>query len=363
MRTWLWGAVAAAVAALAATGMWAAVAMPDPGFGLPVAWLAALPLAASLLVDRCRTAVVAAGALVLAIVLGAATGSLASQRTWFGLLTVVLLSAIAVANAVLRGRTDEELERAVVVAQTVQDAIRGAVPADAAGVRLAARSVSADDDIAVGGDVVEVVQTPNSSRILIADVSGHGLAAVRVAAGVAAAFRESARREGDGLAEAAGAVNNYVTSCGRDEGFVTAVFLEFEPAGWLQVINCGHPPPFRLRARSAEAKMLAPAAASPPLGLDPRLRSDSFQTADGDRIVVCTDGGLEARSPNGEVFRFEEHLDLLRDQDAQRGVDRLVQAVLDHAGRREHDDVTVLVAEVVTERQSQQARVERVQIG
>jgi hypothetical protein len=53
------------------------------------------------------------------------------------------------------------------------------------------------------------------------------------------------------------------------------------------------------------------------------------------------------------VRTFEERLHLLRDMDAHRGVDGLVHAVLEHTGRRERDDLTILVAEVASERPRQ----------
>jgi hypothetical protein len=34
----------------------------------------------------------------------------------------------------------------------------------------------------------------------------------------------------------------------RDEDFLTAVFADLDPRGWLQLVICGHPPPLRLGA-------------------------------------------------------------------------------------------------------------------
>jgi hypothetical protein len=37
-----------------------------------------------------------------------------------------------------------------------------------------------------------------------------------------------------------------VTRTAGEEDFVTAVFAELDPRGWLQLVVCGHPPPMRL---------------------------------------------------------------------------------------------------------------------
>jgi len=66
-----------------------------------------------------------------------------------------------------------------------------------------------------------------------------------------------------------------VTRAAGAEDFVTAVFAELDPAGWMELATCGHPPPLRL---STDGKLmpLAPAAFTAPLGLHPDLRLSTF---------------------------------------------------------------------------------------
>nr|MDQ2875181.1 serine/threonine-protein phosphatase [Actinomycetota bacterium] len=98
--------------------------------------------------------------------------------------------------------------------------------------------------------------------------------------------------------EIARAVDRSVTRGAGDEDFVTALFAEFDPHGWLELVTCGHPPPpLRLRLTAdGGLQALNPAAYATPLGLHPDLRAATFSIGAGDRLVFCTDGLLEARS-------------------------------------------------------------------
>ena len=87
-----------------------------------------------------------------------------------------------------------------------------------------------------------------------------------------------------------------------EEDFVTAVFAELDPRGWLQMVVCGHPPPLRLND-AGELETLAPSAFATPLGMHPDLHLSTYsvrtveltstESADKTRAVV----GLSWRRP------------------------------------------------------------------
>ena len=85
-----------------------------------------------------------------------------------------------------------------------------------------------------------------------------------------------------------------VTRAAGDEDFVTAVFAELDPGGWLQLVTCGHPPPLRLAADGG-LRALTPRAFATPLGLHPDIQLSTFSVSAGDRLLFYTDGLLEAR--------------------------------------------------------------------
>jgi serine phosphatase RsbU (regulator of sigma subunit) len=136
-----------------------------------------------------------------------------------------------------------------------------------------------------------------------------------------------------------------VTRAAAQEDFVTAVFAELDPRGWLQLVNCGHPPPLRLGADGDLAE-LSPAAFAPPLGLHPDLHPSTFSVRTGDRLLFFTDGLLEARDRAGNFFRVDQQTDALRRPDLQAAADELLERLRAHTRRRLDDDVAILLAEL-----------------
>ena len=129
------------------------------------------------------------------------------------------------------------------------------------------------------------------------------------------------------------------------EDFVTAVFAELDPRGWVQLVLCGHPPPFRLTT-GGELEPLAPAVFATPLGLHPDLHLSTFSVRTGDRLLFFTDGLLEARDRAGRFFNLGEHLQTLRRPGLQSAVDELLDQVRAHTRYRLDDDVAVLLVEL-----------------
>ena len=101
----------------------------------------------------------------------------------------------------------------------------------------------------MGGDVLEVVPDAARPRWLIGDTRGKGLPAVRLASVAMTSFRDACAQPGLSLLEIARVVDRSVTRAAGDEDFVTAVFAELDPLGWLQLVICGHPPPLRRGAQ------------------------------------------------------------------------------------------------------------------
>jgi len=199
----------------------------------------------------------------------------------------------------------------------------------------------------VGGDLLEVVSHGDHSRWLIGDTRGKGLPAVRLASVAMTSFRDACAQPGLSLPEVARVVNRSVTRAAGDEDFVTALFADFDPRGWLELVPCGHPPPLRLTADGG-LQALTPSAYATPLGLHPDMRASTFTVSPGDRLVFYTDGLLEARDRAGRYFRLEDCLDTLRRPDLEAAADELLDRLVAHTGRRLDDDVAVLLFEAAS---------------
>ncbi len=311
---------------------------------MPAAWLAVGPLLASLVLSPRGTALLAGWAVVLGIGLAVGQpGRLAMLASHLSVL--LLLAAFAVVNSVLRAAAKRRISQVRAVARVAQSAILPEVPATVTAGRLASRYVSASPEARVGGDLLEVVPGPGHPRWLIGDTRGKGLPAVRLASVAMTSFRDACAQPGLSLPEVARVVDGSVSRAAGEEDFVTAVFAELDPHGWLQLVVCGHPPPLRLTA-DGDLRPLTPSIFATPLGLHPDIQASTFTVSAGDRLVFYTDGLLEARDRAGRYFRLEDWVDTLRQPDLQAAADQLLSRLIAHARRKLDDDVALLLLEV-----------------
>ena len=312
-----------------------------------LAWLAIAPLLASLVLPPLDTGLLAGWTVVLGLGL-VFSGAAPAGRQASRLTVLVLLAAFAVANSVLRSAAQRRLGQARAVARVAQSALLREVPETVATARLASRYVSASAEARVGGDLLEVVPG-DRPRWLVGDTKGKGLPAVRLASVAATSFRDACARPGLALLEVARAVDLSVTRAAGEEDFVTAVFAELDPHGWIQLVICGHPPPFRLTS-DGELESLASAAFATPLGLHPDLRLSTFSVRTGDRLLFFTDGLLEARDRAGRFFRLDEHIQTLSRPGLQSAVDELLDQLRAHTRYHLDDDIAVLFVELTPTR-------------
>jgi serine phosphatase RsbU (regulator of sigma subunit) len=140
--------------------------------------------------------------------------------------------------------------------------------------------VSAAQEALVGGDLYEVVSARDGLRLLIGDVRGKGLDAVRLATIVLGFFRAAAV-ESRNLGRLARQLEARLLPYLGDEDFITALMLEISSDGTCSVVSCGHPTP--LLARAGELLELA-CEPSPPLGsARDRYRNGSTCA----RVIAC----------------------------------------------------------------------------
>ncbi|MQY34368.1 hypothetical protein SRB17_23340 [Streptomyces sp. RB17] len=224
------------------------------------------------------------------------------------------LGAILAAHRIRRERTLADVR---FVAETAQRVLLRPLPHRIGNLRLQSLYLSAAAEARIGGDLYEAVPTRFGVRLLIGDVRGKGLVAVETAAAMLGAFREVAYDEPDLLA----LVDRVDTSMRRratqlggtetSERFVTAVFTEVPAEGHIvRLVNCGHPPPVRLRA--GEVCELDGRRPAPPLNLgmlveDP-YHLDTHPFRPGDQLLLYTDGVTETRDATGAFYPLLDRL-------------------------------------------------------
>ena len=186
------------------------------------------------------------------------------------------------------------------VAEVAQRALLGGVPAALGSLRLAVLYASASAEASIGGDLYEALETPYGVRLLVGDVRGKGLDAVRLAGVVLGSFRDAAQEHPD-PAQVVAALDRSVIRAIGPEDFVTAVVVQVLADGSAIVLNCGHPAPLLVGAGQAgRSTELDPPEPALPLGFGSRPEPLRLRLALGDRILLYTDGASEARA--GGVF-------------------------------------------------------------
>ena len=209
-------------------------------------------------------------------------------------------------------------------------------------VALAARYVSAFAEALVGGDLYEVVPRAGGVRLIVGDVRGKGLEAVRTATVVLGEFRAAAA-DLDDLTAVALQIDRRLAPYLGEEDFVTAVLAEIGHDGTLDVATCGHPAAM-IAAADGRTRELG-AAGSLPLGLGARPTLVTTRLATGDRVLLYTDGVAEARDVNGEFIDLARVLGALTGGSPDEALDRVLVNLYREAGHELTDDLALMIAE------------------
>jgi serine phosphatase RsbU (regulator of sigma subunit) len=260
-----------------------------------------------------RTALTGALAVAALTIAGIERLQLTSERVIVELLSLALLTALLVLFCWRRKRRERELAQVRLVSEAAQRVVLRPFPERAGPVSAASAYRAADADAHIGGDFYALARTGNSTRVIIGDVRGKGLASISETAVVLEAFRAAARDQLPlpemvrymeksalwGLAEfSAGEAD-------VGERFVTLAVVDIpDDELVLRLVSCGHPPPFLLRRGTATP--LAVSDPAPPLGLgamsDGQYEPQTFPYAPGDVLLLYTDGVTEARDARGTFY-------------------------------------------------------------
>jgi serine phosphatase RsbU (regulator of sigma subunit)/anti-sigma regulatory factor (Ser/Thr protein kinase) len=234
------------------------------------------------------------------------------------------------------------LEDVLRVAEAAQHAILAQPPAQVGCYALGAHYISAAAEALVGGDLYEVTKRDGAVRLLIGDVRGKGLEAVRVATIVLGEFRAAAA-DIDDLTRVARQIDRRVRSYLGDEDFVTALIADLNDDGTYTLVNCGHPSPLLAAATGGVSELFTPVAVPLGLGVDPVAVTGTLNA--DDRLLLFTDGLIEARDTAGRFVDLMKVTAPLVSAPLDEVLDEIVASVQTETGGPLADDLALLVAE------------------
>ncbi len=183
-------------------------------------------------------------------------------------------------------------------ARNIQQSILLATTPSAAGLEVIASYLPMAE---VAGDFYDFPDQRNGRLVvLVADVSGHGVPAALIASMVKIAFAAQADHASDPARVIAG-MNHAL--CGKFEfAYVTATYAFLDPTRRvLAYASAGHPPILLLRA-SGEIESLEEGGLVLAFTPDAPYSTASVPVNPGDRILLYTDGLLEAADLRGAFF-------------------------------------------------------------
>jgi sigma-B regulation protein RsbU (phosphoserine phosphatase) len=205
----------------------------------------------------------------------------------------------------------------------------------------------------VGGDYFDFLDLgPGRLGLAVGDISGKGVSAALLMAGLQACLRSRAGLCADAPAVVVQHANESLVASTDPSRFATFFYAVYSAEGRrLRFVNAGHNPPLLLRAGTSVVSRLRPTGMA--LGFDAAASygEGSETLAPGDLLLVFTDGLTEALNEDGEEFGEARLAGLLVGDRHLSAADlqRLMNVELDTfcGGAPRSDDVTLVVARAV----------------
>ena len=262
----------------------------------------------------------------------------------FVVVVVNLLGAQRRRLAEFAERQRDELANEIQLAAEVQqDILPRSIP-QVPGFDFAARMYPAKT---VAGDYYGFIELPAGEiAVVIADVSGKGVAAGLLMPSIEVALRMDAARS-PSTSDLLQTFNNVVCQITSGRRFISMFYGKLSPQSQsLEYTNAGHNPPLVIRAGADPSPL---GKGGPVLGVLPgsHYESEKISLRHGDVLVLYTDGVVEAENPAGEQYspqRLASIVSSHRQQSPSELIETIYASVSDFRGTTLlSDDITLVV--------------------
>jgi len=199
----------------------------------------------------------------------------------------------------LAARQRDELANEIQLAAELQQSILPRSIPTVPGFEFAARMYPAK--IVAGGYYGFIELPTGQTAVVIADVSGKGVAAGLLMPSIEVALRMDAPRF-PGTSDLLHTFNNVVCQITGADRFISLFYGKLcAQSRSMEYTNAGHNPPLLVRAGTDPSPL---DRGGPVLGVLPNseYKSDTIALRQGDVLVLFTDGVVEAESPTGEQY-------------------------------------------------------------
>ena len=250
--------------------------------------------------------------------------------------------------------TDQSIGQNLALAGQIQRSFLPSASQCLKGFELAGHSTSC---IEVGGDYFDYLYGPDfqddSLRVIIGDVSGHGIDAALLMSSARTFIRTRATIPGN-PAEVVSDINRYFyLDNSRTGHFMTMFYLDVDlSTGDASWVRAGHDPALVFNPRTDLFEELK--GSGLPLGVDYSHRYREYQLPklpEGTVIALGTDGIWDAHNEKEEFFGKDHFRKILRET-AMFSAQEIVNAVLEELGTfcrgvPLDDDVTLVIVKVI----------------
>jgi sigma-B regulation protein RsbU (phosphoserine phosphatase) len=200
----------------------------------------------------------------------------------------------------------------------------------------------------VGGDYYDFFVYPEKLFFVLADVSGKGVPAALLMANLHAAFHTLCRKDSN-CTDLVKKINKHLHLFTAPDKFATLFLGKLEYLSHsLEYINCGHIPPFLFRSGAKNSEPFLLQEGGIPLGF---LDGFNFQTgriniANGDLLIICSDGITEAMNKQGKMFDEERVVKFFQKSALNKSLEPLGKNFIDKVLRFSkegiyNDDITL----------------------